>query len=154
MMVLSIGNGVNGFMLDPSIGEFILTDENLRVPSRGKIYSINEGYSYMWDDAVTEYVAAKKDPSKGKPYGARYVGSMVADVHRTIKYGGIFLYPATRDSPNGKVGYKMQFLSVVKNLITFFLVTSSIRMYSNGLFDNPSRRISIQWFHSNFRYCT
>lgn len=103
MMVISIGSGVNGFMLDPSIGEFILTDENLQIPSRGKIYSINEGYSYMWDEAVKEYVAAKKDPSKGKPYGARYVGSMVADVHRTIKYGGIFLYPATKDSPNGKV---------------------------------------------------
>lgn len=104
MMVISIGNGVNGFMLDPSIGEFILTDENLKVPSRGNIYSVNEGYTYLWDDAIKEYVAAKKDPSKGKPYGARYVGSMVADVHRTIKYGGIFLYPATRDSPNGKVG--------------------------------------------------
>lgn len=103
MMVLSIGNGVNGFMLDPSIGEFILTDENLRVPNRGKIFSINEGYSYLWEDAVKEYVQDKKDPAKGKPYGARYVGSMVADVHRTIKYGGIFLYPATQASPNGKV---------------------------------------------------
>lgn len=103
MMVLSIGNGVNGFMLDPSIGEFILTDENLRIPDKGKIFSINEGYSYLWDDAVKEYIENKKDPSKGKPYGARYVGSMVADVHRTIKYGGIFLYPATQSSPNGKV---------------------------------------------------
>lgn len=102
-MVLSIGNGVNGFMLDPSIGEFVLTDENLRIPKRGKIFSINEGYTYLWDDAIKEYVANKKDPSKGKPYGARYVGSMVADVHRTIKYGGIFLYPATKDSPQGKV---------------------------------------------------
>lgn len=103
MMVLSIGNGVNGFMLDPSIGEFVLTDENLRIPKRGKIYSINEGYTYLWDEAIKEYIANKKDPSKGKPYGARYVGSMVADVHRTIKYGGIFLYPATKDSPKGKV---------------------------------------------------
>lgn len=103
MMVLSIGNGVNGFMLDPSIGEFILTDENLRVPNRGKIFSINEGYSYLWDDAVKEYIQDKKDPAKGKPYNARYIGSMVADVHRTIKYGGIFLYPATQSSPNGKV---------------------------------------------------
>lgn len=103
MMVISIGNGVNGFMLNPSIGEFILTDENLTIPSRGKIYSINEGYTHLWDDAIKEYVSNKKDPSKGKPYGARYVGSMVADVHRTIKYGGIFLYPATKDSPQGKV---------------------------------------------------
>lgn len=103
MMVISTGNGVHGFMLDPSIGEFILTDRNMRVPPKGKIYAINEGYSHMWDPAVKEYVQNKKDPAKGKPYNARYVGSMVADVHRTIKYGGIFIYPATSASPNGKV---------------------------------------------------
>lgn len=103
MMVLSTGNGVNGFMLDPSVGEFILTEPNMTVPKKGKIYSLNEGYQYIWDDAIKEYVQAKKDPSKGKPYGARYVGSMVADVHRTIKYGGIFLYPATSASPKGKL---------------------------------------------------
>lgn len=70
---------------------------------RGKIYAINEGYTSEWDPAVREYIETKKDPSKGKPYNARYVGSMVADVHRTIKYGGIFIYPATTSSPNGKV---------------------------------------------------
>lgn len=86
-----------------SIGEFILTDANMRIPRKGKIYSINEGYSYLWEESIKKYVAAKKDPSLGTPYGARYVGSMVADVHRTIKYGGIFLYPATSQSPNGKV---------------------------------------------------
>lgn len=102
MMVISIGSGVNGFMLDPSIGEFILTDRNMTIPNRGNIYSLNEGYSYMWDDAVKEYIQNRKDPAKGKPYGARYIGSMVADVHRTIKYGGIFLYPATQSSPRGK----------------------------------------------------
>ncbi|VVC97103.1 unnamed protein product [Leptidea sinapis] len=92
MMVLSLGHGrgVNGFMYDPSIGEFILTDPNMRVPEKGKIYSINE--------------EEKKNPSKGKAYGARYVGSMVADVHRTIKYGGIFMYPATKSAPKGKAG--------------------------------------------------
>ncbi|XP_017770750.1 PREDICTED: fructose-1,6-bisphosphatase 1 [Nicrophorus vespilloides] len=103
MMVLSTGNGVNGFMLDPSIGEFVLTEKDMKIPSRGKIYSINEGYQYIWDDAIKEYVESKKDPARGKPYGARYVGSMVADVHRTIKYGGIFLYPATSASPKGKL---------------------------------------------------
>ncbi|XP_018328310.1 fructose-1,6-bisphosphatase 1 [Agrilus planipennis] len=103
MMVLALGDSVNGFMLDPSIGEFILSDENMRIPNRGKIYSINEGYFHQWEPAIKEYVQNKKDPSKGKPYGARYVGSMVADVHRTIKYGGIFLYPATSASPKGKV---------------------------------------------------
>jgi len=103
MIVLSSGHGVNGFTYDPAIGEFILTDANMRIPDRGKIYSINEGYSSLWDQAVVQYVQDKKNPAKGKPYGARYVGSMVADVHRTIKYGGIFIYPATSDSPNGKL---------------------------------------------------
>lgn len=103
MMVLSLGKSVNGFMLDPTIGEFVLTDRDMRIPSRGKIYAINEGYTHLWDDAIKEYVQNKKDPAKGKPYNARYVGSMVADVHRTIKYGGIFIYPATSASPKGKL---------------------------------------------------
>jgi len=103
MIVLSLGAGVNGFTYDPSIGEFILTDVNMRIPQKGKIYSINEGYNYVWNDSTKRYIESKKDPSKGKPYGARYVGSMVADVHRTIKYGGIFIYPATKESPNGKL---------------------------------------------------
>jgi len=102
-IVLSLGDGVNCFTYDPAIGEFILTDSEMRVPEKGKIYSINEGYASDWDEGVFNYVAAKKDPAKGKPYGARYVGSMVADVHRTIKYGGIFIYPATKSSPQGKL---------------------------------------------------
>lgn len=107
MIVISLGTGVNGFTYDPSIGEFILTDVQLKIPQQGKIYSINEGYSYLWDDSIKNYVEAKKDPAKGKPYGARYVGSMVADVHRTIKYGGIFLYPATSQNPSGKVALEL-----------------------------------------------
>jgi len=103
MVVLSTGQGVNGFMLDPAIGEFILTDPNMEVKTRGKIYSINEGYSATWDPAIQEYVASRKSPPDGKPYGARYIGSMVADVHRTLKYGGIFMYPADKNSKNGKL---------------------------------------------------
>lgn len=104
MIVLSAGGGpVNGFLLDPAIGEFVLTDPDMRIKSRGKIYSINEGYESQWDEAVKKYVNAKKHPTTGKSYGARYVGSMVADVHRTLKYGGIFMYPATKDAPNGKL---------------------------------------------------
>ncbi|KAG0717500.1 Fructose-1,6-bisphosphatase 1 [Chionoecetes opilio] len=99
MMVISTGNGVNGFMLDPSIGEFVLTDPSMTIKERGKIYSLNEGYANLWDPAVTEYVKGKK----AKKAGARYIGSMVADVHRTIKYGGIFMYPATSDTPKGKL---------------------------------------------------
>lgn len=71
MIVLSIGNGVNGFTYDPSIGEFILTDLNMQIPHKGKIYSINEGYSYLWEDSIKKYIEAKKDPKKGNPYGAR-----------------------------------------------------------------------------------
>lgn len=100
MMVLSTGNGVNGFLLDPAIGEFVLTDPDMKVKPRGNIYSINEGYTNNWDKSIQEYVASKK---MGKPYGSRYVGSMVADVHRTLKYGGIFMYPATKDAPSGKL---------------------------------------------------
>jgi len=100
MMVLSAGHGVNGFMLDPSIGEFVLTDPDMQCAPRGKIYSINEGYEEKWEDAVKEYVKSKK---QGKPYACRYIGSMVADVHRTLKYGGIFMYPATLDNPKGKL---------------------------------------------------
>jgi len=101
MMVLSVNNEVNGFMLDPAIGEFVLTDPKMTIPKRGKIYSVNEGYEKKWEPAVLEYVKSKKEGAK--PYGARYIGSMVADVHRTIKYGGIFLYPRTADAPNGKL---------------------------------------------------
>lgn len=103
MMVLSIGHGVHGFMLDPAIGEFVLTEPEMHIKKRGKIYSLNEGYAKLWDKAVTEYVRRKKYPESGKPYGARYIGSMVSDVHRTLCYGGIFMYPATSESPKGKL---------------------------------------------------
>jgi fructose-1,6-bisphosphatase I len=104
MMVLATDRGVNGFMLDPSIGEFVLTDPDMTVKPRGNIYSINEGYANQWDQAITEYVDNKKNPKDGaKAYGSRYIGSMVADVHRTIKYGGIFMYPATKSAPTGKL---------------------------------------------------
>jgi len=90
-------------MLDPSIGEFLLTEKNITIKPRGKIYSINEGYEQYWDDATREYVNSKKRPKSGKPYGARYIGSMVADVHRTLCYGGIFIYPSTSEAPRGKL---------------------------------------------------
>jgi len=103
MVVVSVGNGVQGFMLDPAIGEFVLTERNMRIKPRGKIYSMNEGYAKYWYDPVKDYVESKKNPKSGKPYGARYIGSMVADVHRTIMYGGMFGYPATMESPKGKL---------------------------------------------------
>uniref|UniRef100_A0A8C9W9G7 Fructose-1,6-bisphosphatase 1 n=1 Tax=Scleropages formosus TaxID=113540 RepID=A0A8C9W9G7_SCLFO len=104
MLVLSTGQGVNCFMLDPAIGEFILVDRDVKIKKKGKIYSINEGYAQYFDPAVNEYLENKKFPEDGSaPYGGRYVGSMVADVHRTLVYGGIFLYPANIKSPQGKL---------------------------------------------------
>lgn len=104
MIVLATDSGVNGFMYDPSIGEFILTLPDIKIKPRGAIYSINEGYTSTWDEVVKKYVESKKSPAPGKkPYASRYVGSMVADLHRTLVYGGIFMYPATKDAPNGKL---------------------------------------------------
>ncbi|KAI5088344.1 fructose-1,6-bisphosphatase isozyme 2, partial [Silurus meridionalis] len=104
VVALSTGDGLNLFMLDPAIGEFILTERNVKIKKKGKIYSLNEGYAMYFDPAVTEYIKHKKFPEDGSaPYGARYVGSMVSDVHRTIAYGGIFLYPANEKSPKGKL---------------------------------------------------
>uniref|UniRef100_A0A3B4YQN8 Fructose-1,6-bisphosphatase 1 n=1 Tax=Seriola lalandi dorsalis TaxID=1841481 RepID=A0A3B4YQN8_SERLL len=104
MIVLSTGHGVNGFMLDPALGEFILVDRDVKINKRGKIYSLNEGYAKHFDPAVTEYLQKKKFPQDGsEPYGARYIGSMVADVHRTLMYGGIFLYPGNVKNPDGKL---------------------------------------------------
>lgn len=105
MIVLATDSGVNGFMLDPALGEFILTHENMKIKPRGNIYSINEGYSSKWDEATKEYIDSKKNPASGKAYGSRYVGSMVADVHRTLVYGGIFCYPKTKDATNGKLRF-------------------------------------------------
>ena len=81
----------------------------MKIKPKGKIYSINEGYAKYWDGPTTEYIKEKKDPSNdSSPYGARYIGSMVADVHRTIVYGGIFGYPANKKTPNGKVIHLLQ----------------------------------------------
>lgn len=92
MLVLSSGGRVDGFTLDPQLGEFLLSHPNIRIPERGTIYSTNEGYESFWDERTRRYVAWVKSPEAG-PYKARYIGSMIADVHRTLLYGGIFLYP-------------------------------------------------------------
>ncbi|KAJ8391707.1 hypothetical protein AAFF_G00086570 [Aldrovandia affinis] len=104
LVAISTGAGLNFFMLDPAVGEFILTEKNVKIKKKGKIYSLNEGYAMYFDPALTEYLKHKKFPEDGSsPYGARYVGSMVSDVHRTIAYGGIFMYPANEKSPKGKL---------------------------------------------------
>lgn len=104
VFILSTGHGVNGYTLDPSIGEFILTHPDIKIPQRGKIYSVNEGNAVYWHEPCKKYFESLKFPADGKkPYSARYVGSMVSDVHRTLLYGGIFGYPADKKSKNGKL---------------------------------------------------
>lgn len=108
MLVYTTGDGVHGFTLDPSVGEFLLSHPSMMIPEQGKIYSLNEGYCNYWDEATTAVVNHFKsaENERGKPYSQRYIGSLVADFHRTLLYGGIFMYP--RDSrdpkkPNGKL---------------------------------------------------
>jgi len=105
MLVYTTGDGVHGFTLDPSIGEFLLSHENMRIPSKGKTFSINEGNSVNWTDGMRRYIehVKKDDKASGRPYTGRYIGSMIADIHRTLLTGGIFMYPADRKSPNGKL---------------------------------------------------
>ncbi|CEN59482.1 fructose-1,6-bisphosphatase class 1/Sedoheputulose-1,7-bisphosphatase [Aspergillus pseudodeflectus] len=104
-LVITMKNGgVNGFTLENSLGEFILTHPNMRLPTKRAIYSVNEGNSMYWDDWCNAYFHSLKHPGEGgKPYSARYIGSMVADAYRTLLYGGIFAYPADSKSPKGKL---------------------------------------------------
>jgi fructose-1,6-bisphosphatase I len=104
-LCITLGNGVNIFTLDPSIGEFILTHRNVKIPSRGKIYSFNEANRFEWEQPLVDYVSALQQGigESGVKYSGRYIGSMVGDVHRTLLYGGIFGYPGTKKTPNGKL---------------------------------------------------
>ncbi|MGK3981820.1 class 1 fructose-bisphosphatase [Sorangium sp. So ce136] len=105
LLVLTTGlGGVHGFTYDPTVGEFFLSHENIRIPERGATYSINEGHSARWPEPVRRWNAWIKEENKreGRPYGARYVGSLVADAHRTLLKGGVFAYPADR-SGQGKL---------------------------------------------------
>jgi fructose-1,6-bisphosphatase I len=103
ILVLSVGDGVYGFTLDPLYGEFVLSHDRIAIPKKGKIYSFNEGNYALWDDKLKKYVDSLKDASSGKPYSARYIGSLVGDFHRTMLYGGIYGYPRDAISKNGKL---------------------------------------------------
>lgn len=105
MLVYTTGHGVNGFTLDPGIGEFCLSHPNIKTPATGKTYSINEGNYLQFDQGIKDYLNYAKglDGKNPKPYGLRYIGSMVADLHRNLIKGGVFLYPATTSAPNGKL---------------------------------------------------
>ena len=105
MMVYTTGLGVSSFTLDPSIGEFILSNESIRIPEIGPYYSINEGSYNSWEKGLKKYVkfCQEEDKETLRPYSARYIGSMVADVHRIMHKGGIFIYPSSKKYPEGKL---------------------------------------------------
>lgn len=105
MLVYTTGDGVHGFTLDPLVGEFFLSHENIRVPRRGGTYSVNEGNTYKWAANVRKWVSWLKseEVTGGKPYGHRYIGTLVADFHRTLLKGGIFGYPGDAQNPKGKL---------------------------------------------------
>lgn len=100
LLVYSIGRGVHSFTLDPSLGEFILSDENVRIPEHGPIYSVNEGNFWQWDESIRDYI---RYVHRHEGYTARYSGALVGDIHRILYQGGVFLYPGTLKKPEGKL---------------------------------------------------
>jgi len=101
MLVYTAGKGVHGFTLDPSVGEFLLSHRDITMPEQGSIYSVNEGYTEYWDSrtrAVVDYFKSSRN-TRGRPYTARYIGALVADFHRNLLFGGIYMYPADSQDP-------------------------------------------------------
>ncbi|MDD7569476.1 MAG: class 1 fructose-bisphosphatase [[Actinobacillus] rossii] len=118
MLVYTTGNGVHGFTYDPSLGVFCLSHENMKFPSTGKIYSINEGQYLKFPMGVKKYIkyCQEEDPATNRPYTSRYIGSLVSDFHRNMLKGGIYIYPSATNYPNGKLrllyeGNPMAFLA-------------------------------------------
>lgn len=103
MLVYTTGNGVNGFTLDPSIGTYYLSHPNMTFPCQGNIYSINEGNYAQFPQGVKDYIKYCQQQEDNRPYTSRYIGSLVSDFHRNMIKGGIYMYPSTRQSPQGKL---------------------------------------------------
>ncbi|HRH58082.1 MAG TPA: class 1 fructose-bisphosphatase [Chitinophagales bacterium] len=103
MLVYTTGEGVNGFTLDPTIGEFCLSHPDIKTPSSAKTYSVNQGNYNSFPENVKKFVDYCQDNTEKKAFSLRYIGSMVADFHRNLLKGGIFMYPATKDAPKGKL---------------------------------------------------
>lgn len=105
MLVYTTGKGVNGFTLDPSIGEFCLSHPNMQTPKAGVVYSINEGNYLHFPEGVKKYIkyCQEEDKATSRPYSSRYIGSGVADIHRNLIVGGVYIYPTTTKSPKGKL---------------------------------------------------
>lgn len=104
-LIYTAGSGVHQFTLDAAIGEFVLTAKGLRMPGRGKLYSVNEGNSLNWSAGTQRFLdyLRQKDAATGRPYSGRYSGCLVADVHRLMAVGGVYLYPAESSKPEGKL---------------------------------------------------
>lgn len=100
ILVYSVGDGVHSFILDPSLGEFILTEESIQIPPHGPVYSVNEGNFWQWEDSIRDYT---RYVHRHEGYTARYSGALVGDIHRILMQGGVFLYPGTRQKPEGKL---------------------------------------------------
>jgi fructose-1,6-bisphosphatase I len=103
VLVYTTGHGVHGFTLDPTIGAFVLTNEHMKMPEHGPYYSVNEANASTWPDEYREYVGKLRSGALGRSYSSRYIGSLVADFHRTLLKGGVFLYPPTAKQPGGKL---------------------------------------------------
>jgi fructose-1,6-bisphosphatase I len=105
MLVFTVGQGVFGFTLDPETGEYLLSHDSIRIPAKGKVYAVNEGNYHKWTSGMKQYVDQLKvrDKTTGRPYSGRYSGCMVADVHRMLLGGGVYLYPGEIDKPEGKL---------------------------------------------------
>lgn len=103
MLVYTTGHGVNGFTLNPAIGTFYLSHPNIRIPENGQIYSVNEGNYVHFPQGVKNYIKYCQEEKEGRPYTSRYIGSLVSDIHRNMIKGGVYLYPQTSASPNGKL---------------------------------------------------
>lgn len=165
LVITMKGGGVNGFTLDNGVGEFILTHPNMRLPKQRAIYSVNEGNSLYWEDNVKGYFESLKQPQgddgKGKPYSARYIGSMVADAYRTLLYGGIFAYPADKKAPKGKLRilYECAPMAMVFENGKLFHATSHIcfrdqlELTTSQLVDKPStQKWTVCWKSSLSMY--
>lgn len=131
MMVYATKLGVNGFTLEPSIGEFCLSHPNMTCPEKGKIYSLNQGNSCKYSEGVKSFLnyCMENNKEEGRPYSHRYIGSMVADMHRTLIKGGIFMYPADSSSPKGKLRLQYECNPMA------FLVAAAGGKASNGTGD-------------------
>jgi fructose-1,6-bisphosphatase I len=105
MLVFTTGRGVHGFTLDPNVGEYKLSHDGIKIPSRGKVYAVNEGNYQKWPAGTKQYIDSlkKQDKATGRPYSGRYSGCLVADVHRMLLAGGIYLYPGEVNKPEGKL---------------------------------------------------